>query len=203
MILAELTAVADAALPLAPLREHLRLGSGFEDDALQDGLLRGFLRAAIAAVEARTGKALLERSFALAVPAWRWPDRQPLPVAPVSAVTAVQVEAATGETTTIPATAWRLQPDWASPALVAASTQLPVIPAGGQAKVTFVAGFGPIWDRLPADLGQAVLMLAAHYYDFRHDTALGPGCMPFGVTALIERHRPLRLSGGFGSGGSA
>ena len=32
MILVELTAVPDAALPLAPLREHLRLGSGFEDE---------------------------------------------------------------------------------------------------------------------------------------------------------------------------
>lgn len=197
MILVELTAVAEAALPLAPLREHLRLGSGFDDDGLQDGLLRGFLRAALAAVEARTGKALLERSFALTVPAWRRPDRQPLPVAPVSAVTAVEVAPPAGAPIAVPAAAWRLQPDWASPALVATGAQLPTIPASGQAKVTFVAGFGPGWDRVPADLGQAVLMLAAHYYDNRHDTALGPGCMPFGVTALIERHRPLRLSGGF------
>jgi uncharacterized phiE125 gp8 family phage protein len=45
-------------------------------------------------------------------------------------------------------------------------------------------------------MGQAALMLAAHYYDNRHDTALGPGCMPFGVTALLERYRPLRLSAG-------
>lgn len=201
MILVELTAVAEAALPLAPLREHLRLGSGFDDDGLQDGLLRSFLRAAVAAVEARTGKALLERSFALTVAAWRWPDRQPLPLAPVAAVTAVEVRTVAGEPVPVPASAWRLQPDWATPALVAASAALPAIPTGGEARVTFRAGFGPSWDLVPADLGQAVLMLAAHYYDHRHDTALGPGCMPFGVTALIERHRPLRLSGGFGSGG--
>jgi uncharacterized phiE125 gp8 family phage protein len=37
-------------------------------------------------------------------------------------------------------------------------------------------------------------MLAAHFYEYRHETALGSGCMPFGVTSLIERYRPLRLS---------
>lgn len=196
MILVELTAVPDAALPLAQLREHLRLGSGFEDDALQDGLLGGFLRAALAAVEARTGKALLRRSFALTVPAWRRPDRQPLALAPVSAVAEVAILPPTGAAIVVPPGAWRLQPDWASPELVAVAGQLPSIPTGGQARVTFTAGFGPGWGDVPADLAQAVLMLAAHYYDFRHDMGLSAGCMPFGVTALIERHRPLRLSGG-------
>jgi uncharacterized phiE125 gp8 family phage protein len=44
-------------------------------------------------------------------------------------------------------------------------------------------------------MSQAVLMLAAHYHEYRYDTALDGGCMPFGVTALIERYRPLRLGG--------
>ena len=47
------------------------------------------------------------------------------------------------------------------------------------------------------NLAQAVLLLAAHYYDYRAETALGQGCMPFGVTSLIARYRPLRV--GFGS----
>lgn len=196
MILVELAAAPDSALPLPALREHLRLGSGFEDDGLQDGLLRGFLRAAMAAVEARTGKALLERTFRLSVPAWRRPDRQPLPVAPVSAIASVELVDANGAVTAVAPALWRLEPDWASPALVAAGAVLPDVPLVGQGRVTFDAGYGPDWDDVPADLGQAVMMLAAHYYDFRHDTALGPGCMPFGVTALIERYRPLRLSGG-------
>ena len=36
-------------------------------------------------------------------------------------------------------------------------------------------------------------MLAAHYYEYRHETRLGDGCMPFGVSSLIERYRPLRI----------
>jgi uncharacterized phiE125 gp8 family phage protein len=50
------------------------------------------------------------------------------------------------------------------------------------------------WGELPADLAQAVLMLAAHFYEYRQDTGLGRGCMPFGVSSLIERYRGLRLS---------
>jgi len=51
---------------------------------------------------------------------------------------------------------------------------------------------------MPADLAQAVLMLAAHYYEFRSDTSLGQGCMPFGVTSLIERYRTVRIFAGSG-----
>ena len=58
MMLIEETAPAAEALPVAALREHLRLGTGFEiaDDTAEDMALAGFLRAAIATIEARTGK---------------------------------------------------------------------------------------------------------------------------------------------------
>ena len=51
--------VAFFALPLAALRDHLRLGTGFGDDSLQDGVLEQALRGAIAAIEGRTEKALI------------------------------------------------------------------------------------------------------------------------------------------------
>ena len=47
-----------------------------------------------------------------------------------------------------------------------------------------------------ADLAQAVMLLAAHYYEYRDETALAEGCMPFGVASLIERYRIVRLYGG-------
>ncbi|WP_210527514.1 head-tail connector protein [Rubellimicrobium arenae] len=195
MNLVELTEVPDAALPVARLKEHLRLGTGFSDDDVQDTLLAGFLRAAIAAVEGRTGKALLRRGFALSVASWRFPDRQPLMVAPVAAVTSFTLVAPDGTGTPVSLAGFRLDQDAQRPCLGALGGLLPSIPTGGQARIAFEAGFGPSWDAVPADLAQAVMLLAAHYHDYRHETAFGAGCMPFGVTALIERYRPIRLSG--------
>ena len=196
MILVELAEVPASALPVARLKEHLRLGTGFADDALQDGLLQGFLRAATAAVEARTGKALLERAFQMTLQAWHRADRQPIPVAPVGSVSAVALLDARGGETPVPLASLRLEIDAMRPCLAPVGGLLPAIPAGGSARVTFQAGYGPAWTDVPADLAQAVMMLASHYHEYRADTALGSGCMPFGVTALIERYRPLRLSAG-------
>jgi uncharacterized phiE125 gp8 family phage protein len=190
MTLSETTEVPQAALPVARLRDQLRLGRGFPDDAVQDDLLTGFLRAALAAIEGRTAKALLSRSFTLTVSAWREPSRQPLPLAPVTALASVTLLDRTGGQTAISLAGLHLDADAMRPALCGA---LPMIPAGGSARIAFTAGFGPAWDKVPPDLAQAVLMLAAHYHEHRHDTALDGGCMPFGVAALIERHRPLRL----------
>ncbi|SEO50622.1 phage conserved hypothetical protein, phiE125 gp8 family [Salinihabitans flavidus] len=198
MMLIEETQVPDAALPVAAFREHLRLGSGFADDSLQDGVLASFLRAALAAIEARTGKALLERSFALTVQAWHGPERQPLPLAPISAVGEVVLVDGDGGETLVAPSAYRLLPDPWRPVLYAVGAHLPRIGAEGHAVVCFVAGYGPDWNDLPPDLCQAVLLLAAHYYEHRNETTLGSGCAPFGVTSLIERYRPMRMTLGEG-----
>ena len=63
MMLVEETTVPLSALPVAQFKDRLRLGSGFSDDGLQDSVLESYLRAAIAAIEARTGKILIERAF--------------------------------------------------------------------------------------------------------------------------------------------
>jgi uncharacterized phiE125 gp8 family phage protein len=194
MMLVEVAPVATGALPVAGLKDHLRLGSGFTDDGLQDGLLEGFLRAALATIEGRTGKALLTRAFTLTLAAWRAGDRQVLPLAPVSAVTALVLIDALGAETAVPGGAWRLLPDMHRPCLAAITGALPTIPPHGAARIALTAGYGPAWSDLPPDLRQAVLLLAAHYYEYRQDTALGAGCMPFGVTALIERYRSPRLT---------
>jgi len=101
-MLVEVTGVPDAALPVARLREHLRLGTGFGEDGLQDPVLAGFLRAAMAAIEGRTGKVLIARDFLYSRGAWGFADRQPLPVAPVSEVALVAVVDAAGVETALP-----------------------------------------------------------------------------------------------------
>ena len=195
MMLQEETSVPLSALPMAAFRAHLRLGSGFGEDTLQDEVLESFLRAAIATIEARTGKALIARDFVLTLEAWKSSQAQPLPVAPVASVTGVKLVDANGVDTALAATAYRLVEDASAPRLVARGAALPTLASGNSAEVSFVAGYGG-WDAVPADLAQAVMLLASHYYEFRHETQLGQGCMPFGVTALLEKYRVMRV--GFG-----
>ncbi len=193
MILEEETQIPLAALPIAAFRAHLRLGSGFGEDSLQDSVLEGFLRAALAAVEARTSKALIERGFRMNLREWRRPDSQALPVAPVSNITQIVLENATGDQDLLSADQYRLQRDRHAPEVRPVAAALPTVPDGGQINIQFVAGFGSDWSGVPVDLQQAVLLLAAHYYEHRHETALSGRCMPFGVTSLLERHRVFRM----------
>ena len=194
MMLTEDTVLPGAALPLEAFKAHLHLGTGFAEAGLQDELLAGFLRAALAAIEARIGKVLLERPFTLELTRWAGAAAHILPLAPVTSVTALALRDAADAETVISPARWRLEKDMQRPVLQAAGGVLPAIPEGGRAIIRFQAGMAASWPNLPADLAQAVMMLAAHYYEYRQDTGLGRGCMPFGVTSLIERYRGLRLS---------
>lgn len=198
MILTEETTIADAALPVDEFKAHLRLGTGFGNESLQDSVLKGFLRAAIAAIEARTGKVLISRDFTWTLGFWRDRAAQALPVAPVTAISAVILVDVQGVETVLDAASYRLEADSQSPRLRPVSGLLPLVPMGGEVRVGFGAGMSADWGGLPADLGQAVLMLAAHYYEYRGETSLSAGCMPFGVTSLIQRYRSMRISLGRG-----
>lgn len=196
MMLVEETSVPTEALPVQEFRDHLRLGSGFSDDTLQDSVLESYLRAAISAVEARTGKVMFQQTFGWKVYGWRDSAANTLPVAPVSEVLEVTLEDAQETVVSVASSAYRLISDAHAPGLRGVSGALPRIPNDGSATVRFVAGYRTEWSHSPADMRQAVLLLAAHYYEFRHETNLSEGCMPFGVVSLLERYRPLRLGAG-------
>ncbi|MCR9126078.1 MAG: hypothetical protein NXH82_08110 [Rhodobacteraceae bacterium] len=196
MMLIEDNTVPDAALPMEAFRAHLRLGTGFGVDTLQDDVLAGFLRASLASIENRTGKILLQRGFTLRLNAWRDPAGQPLPVAPVFGIDSVTLMPAVGAGTAVDPAAYRLEQDAQCPVLRPAGMVLPEIPNGGAVQIAMTAGFAPDWAGLPADLRQAAMLLGAHFYEYRNETTLSTGCAPFGVTSLIERYRPIRLFAG-------
>lgn len=201
MMLTEETTVPDIALPVDQFKAHLRLGTGFGEDTLQNGVLNGFLRAAIVAIEARIGKVLISRAFTWKIHAWRDRAGEILPVAPVSVVNAVVMTDGGGTETVLNAALYRLAEDSQSPRIRPTGTLLPAISPGGTVRIDVIAGMAEDWGGLPADLGQAVLLLAAHYYEYRNETALSDGCMPFGVTSLIQRYRTMRISVGRGLAG--
>ena len=197
-MLIEETTVPDAALPVEGFKAHLRLGTGFGQGTTQDEVLAGFLRAALSAIEARTGKILMTRTFSWSLGFWRDLDAQVLPVAPITNISRLATIARDGTETDAGAETYWLQKDNQRPRVRATAARLPVIPQNGSARVEFEAGFGPAWGDVPADLKQAVMLLAAHYYEYRHETSLSNGCMPFGVTSLIERYRTMRIGVGGG-----
>ena len=195
-MLSEETTIPTLALPVQAFKDHLRLGSGFSDGTLQDGLIEGYLRASIAAIEGRIGKALIARRFRLTLQDWRSVGEQPLPVAPVSAVISVTTFDAAAVAVVVPAGRYRLMPDISRPKLAAVGVLLPMVPSDGRVEIVFDAGFGAAWAAVPADLGQAVLLLAAQYYEHRHDVAGHTPGLPVAVQVLIERWRTVRVLGG-------
>lgn len=196
MMLFEEITVPGTALPVQVLKDHLRLGSGFADDGMQDALIEGYLRAAMAAIEGRTAKILMARRFRLVLQDWRDPAGQALPVAPVSAVVSVTMMAADGAPQPLAAEDWRLIPDLHRPCLAGTGLLLPAVPTEGRVEIVFDAGFGEAWAAVPADLQQAVLLLAAQYHENRHDAGAAAGGLPAGVVALSERWRRVRVLGG-------
>jgi len=196
MMLVEQTTVPTLALPIDAFKDHLRMGTGFADEAVQDSVLESYLRSAVAAIEARTGKILIARSFMWSVTAWRSLGEQAFPVAPVSAITELRLLDRMGAVTVIDAGRYSLQKDDHRPKLLAVGGCLPTIPIGGSAEVIFTAGFGAVWGDLPADVTHAVMLLAAHYYEHRDVGGAGGEVMPYGVTSLIERYRTVRILGG-------
>lgn len=194
MMLVEQTTVLDAALPLQEFKDHLRLGTGFADDGAQDALLLRLLRSAMAVIEARIGKVLISKQFLYTLTDWRDLGEQALPVAPVQSVLSINLFDKLGVATLVDPTRYVLARDMHRPKILASGILLPTVPADGTVEMVFQAGFGAAWSDVPGDLRQAVLLLGAQYHDNRVEAQAG--AMPFGVMALIERWRTVRVLGG-------
>ncbi len=198
MVLVELAAVPDAALPVETLRDHLRLSTGFSDGGAENNHLLLCLRSALSTIEARTGKALLVRPYRWSVTAWRDLARQSLPIAPVVALTALRIVDQDEVQTLADPDSYRLVADGHRPQLVSTKFILPTIPVGGSAEIDFEAGYAADWDTVPANIAQAVIHLAAFLYDHRFDASGVASSLPETVTRLIEPFREVRLGRGSG-----
>ena len=196
MVLEDLTSIDLSDLPMDAFKAHLRLGTGFGEEDIQNEVLESYIRAAIAAIEARIGKVLLSRSLSWELTCWRGGDVQSLPIAPVSEISSVTLVDRAGAETVVEDGTYRLERDAHRPKLVSQGAALPTIPFNGSARVVFVAGYGATWLELPPDLREAVFLLAAHYYENRRDQNGAGGLMPFGVMALLDAYRVVRTLGG-------
>lgn len=190
MLLKEV-APADLTPVLEEFAAHLRLGFGFADDGAEDALLARYLRAAIAAIEAETGQALMAREFVLRVHGWDRQGHLVLPIGPVEEIEEIWFQKGSDSVSVDPAR-WTLMPGKSRQRLAGAGgMSLPIVPRGAEVAIIFTAGHGTDWDDVPSELRQAVLMLAALYFEHRHGDA--PVEMPLSVVALLRPYRPMRI----------
>lgn len=191
MILAETAPAAATPVSVSDFSAHLRLAHGFPDDGAEDALLELYLRNAALAVEARTGRALIRRGFLLRLGGWNGEGHAVLPVGPVEALTSLRLVRG-ADVTELAAASWALEPGTGRQRVTGAGGgALPPVPEGHVAELAFDAGFGAADTDVPGDLRQAVMMLAAHYYENRREGD-GPG-MPLAVRSLLDPWRPARI----------
>ena len=192
-MIAELEPAEAPAVSAAELAAHLRLPEGFGPDAAAEAGLEGYARAASAAVEGLTGLALIRRRFRWTVGRWRCRMRVRAPIGPKVAVEALRTVAADGAAVEGDAAVMAVIFDGPRAWLTGANGRdLPAVPRGGTVEIDLAAGFGAAAE-VPADLRQAVLLLAAHWHEQRHVSADPAGEAPFGVRAICARWREVRL----------
>lgn len=197
-----LTRVAPPATPpvaLADLAEHARLshGLGVGGDPLPSedlALLGRCLDAATAHVERACALALIRQTWEWRLVRWPDADAAPLPLSPVLSILALERIDLDGAVETVDPATWTLDRGGHRPAIRSRRGPLPGPPSNGALLVRFEAGFGGASTDVPADLAQAVQLLAAHYFERRHAAdAADLAELPLGVARLLDPHRPIRL----------
>ena len=174
---------------LVEAKAHLRLGHDSED-----ALIAGLIRAAREEVERATGTALIEQDWRLALDAWPLSGTLALTPHPVRAILSVTVYGSEGEASLVDPSACRLD-GHARPARLWLAER----PAPGAAlngiEIDFRAGYGEAGTDVPDLLKRAMLMLVAHWFEFRGvaGAADQPVGHPPGFDRLVSAYRRARL----------
>jgi len=177
------------ALPVLvmDLKTHMRVEN---DD--ENALLPGFLAAAIAAIDGPNGLgvAMMAQSWTLTLDGFAREIR--LPGWPVKSVTAITYLDADGLSQTVASDVYRLDAgrDPARVYLKNAKAWPAHSGEPGAVQIEYVLGET---DRanVPADLGTAVRLLAAHYFENREVAIIGTTTaeLPLGVQWVFDRYR--------------
>lgn len=190
---------------------HLRL-----DDDAELALVHGHIRAAREFVEAWTGRALISQSWRLSLDGWprgggdAWWDgaRQgamaqaaaryiEIPKPPLRSIDLVALFNDADQQTVWTAANYYTDTQSAPGRLVLRNTSSAPAPerAANGLQISFSCGYGDAGGDVPAALRQAVLMLAAHFFEQREVAANFSGALPapMGARALLAPYRLARL----------
>lgn len=180
---------ATEPVSLVEARLFLRL-----DQAEEDDLLATLITAARLMIEAASGRCLINQPWRIVLDRWPSGGEIRLPLSPVGTITAARVYDLLGAPQPVAGTALALDP-LADPPLIRLAGEVPE--AGrdrGAIEIDIVAGYGAAADQVPAPLRQAVLRLAARWFEQRGDVASRDAQgLPAEIMALIAPYRRMRL----------
>lgn len=182
--------VAPAAEPvtLAEAKAQLRLSHGGED-----AFIESLIRAARETVEAETGLAMLDQDWRLVLD--QWPSGElKLRRHPVRQFLSITVYGVDGEGSLLDPDAYRTD-TMSRPARVRLVAPPPQVRCMNGFEIDFRAGFGESGADVPDGPKRAILLLVAHWYEFRAEFGADdqPVSMPSGYERLIAPWRMRRL----------
>lgn len=164
---------------LADAKGQLKIDHDSEDE-----FLNGLIRAARDEVEKATGSALIAQSWRLALDGWPGSDTVLLRRGPVKEVLSVTVYGEDGEASLVDPARYQLDP-LSSPARLHFAER----PEPGRAlngiEIDFCAGYGEAGTDVPDLFKRAIMMLVAHWYEFR--STFGAGDQPVSIPDCYER----------------
>ena len=183
-------------ISVTDLKAHLRIDSAAEDAALASLIITARLQ-----IEAALALALITQSWSWTFD--RWPRRASveLPISPVQQINSVLIFQSGGPVTMLPS-AYILDGHSIGARLIARDNWPPPSVAALGIGIQLVAGFGATPAEVPAAIRQALLVLAAHWYNRRDadggcsaPTAGAPtsGPLPPVVNDLLAPYRRSRL----------
>jgi uncharacterized phiE125 gp8 family phage protein len=183
--------VGPAAEPvtLAEVKAHLRLSHSSED-----ALLDGLIRAAREEVERATGIAMIEQAWRLVLDRLPRSGTVPLSRHPLREVLSVTAYGSEGEASLVDPAGYEV--DLLSrPGRIHFNTQPAALRIMNGIEIDFSAGYGEAGTDVPDGLKRALLMLVAHWYEFRasHGADDQPVSYPAGYDRMISGYRERRL----------
>ena len=163
------------------------------DGSDDDDLIRALCVAARMIVEAETRRSLMPQTWRLVLDRWPRGNTIALVVAPLMSIAAVRVHDPSNVAQSLPASSWQIvgSPDDAQ--LVFATMPVSLGRDHAGIEIDVIAGYASAAD-VPQPLRQAILMLAARWYEHRGDDAvLSNASLPVAAAALVAPFRRLRL----------
>lgn len=189
MPLAEIAPPLVRPITLAQIKQHLRIDSNAEDE-----ILTTYCDAATNYIEAYLSRFLINRTVRQYVDSM--PDNYEivLEADPVSAIHSVQFYDAQGNPEEVNVTSYRFC-QYKNPPIISFDIQLPATAHCNGIEIDMVAGFGESGADLPQNIIRALLILIAHWYEYRGTNASGEmfGAIPDGIDKLLASSRRVYL----------